>query len=569
MINFTRNWVDRRLDGLWEEMCGIYRTFPARYTAENGRVTRPAQTAVDLTYARNFIPFSDLNAARLLHLVLEDRITYVGSEQGGAWHFYNEVYHAEVAEGIPVGDMVVEAFAQQIKLAMDQVSSEIESLAQSRATSTAATGPGSVAALRKALRNDFREHFEYQRRLFSDGGLNALKSRFRKQCQKGSDHFDNDRRWLVCQNGVIDLDGFRKNPVVRENFRDLSPHFAVKRAVECKFNPDAKAPNWEHFLETSIPDEEVRAFLQRLVGAAFLAESKVKAIPNLQGPKDCGKTIFVNTLERLAGGYGVQPAPDALMIKPGQQNWEQDTLRGARFVGISEPSPSAKLDDTFCKQVTGGDEVRTRTLRAKSSPWTPQCVIFIASNHPVNFTTSDNAFVERLCLIQFPHQFFEPNELPEGDWHVKDNQLEQKLAEESEGIFLWVIRGMWEYLVHGIGKPESVKTAGQRFVTESSGPLSWLNDKVHEGLIEIVSDPHSRPMTDYVTLNNLYAEYAQDCISNFDKPMGKHGFSRMLEARYGKQRSGAIRFPGVAGLGRYERLKYNDGVAAEKPAMDF
>ena len=340
--------------------------------------------------------------------------------------------------------------------------------------------------------------------------------------------------------------------------RDLSPLFPVSRAVACKFNPSAEAPNWERFLETSIPDEEVRAFLQRLVGAAFLAESKVKAIPNLQGPKDCGKTIFVNTLEKLAGGYGVQPSPDALMLsKSGGTNFEQDTLRGARFVGISEPNPNSRLDDTFCKQVTGGDEVRTRTLNQKSAPWLPQCVIFIASNEPVNFTTSDNAFVERLCLVQFPHRFYDVAELPEGDWHVKDYDLERKLAEEFEGIFLWVIRGMWEYLVNGIGKPESVKMAGQQFVTDNSGPLSWLDDKIREGLIHIEPDPGSRPMTDYATLNNLHAEYAQEMQSNYDKPLGKHAFSRHLAARYGKERSGAIRFPGVIGVGRYEWLSRN------------
>ena len=205
MITFNRNWVQRRLDGLWEEMAGIYRTFPARFQAENGRVARPAQTPIDLTYAKHYIPFSELNAARLLHLVLEDRITYIVSETNGSWYFYNEVYHAEVADGIPVGDMVAEAFADQMRLAMDLVSQEIESLAQSRATSTAATGPGSAAAIRKALRNDFKDHYAFQQKLHSESGLNALKARFRKQCAKGADYFDNDRRWLVCENGVIDL----------------------------------------------------------------------------------------------------------------------------------------------------------------------------------------------------------------------------------------------------------------------------------------------------------------------------------------------------------------------------
>ena len=551
MIIFTRGWVTRKLDGLWEEMSGVYRTFPARFTAENGRVTRPAQTPMDLTYARNYIPFSELNAARLLHLVLEDRITYIGSETAGSWYFYNEVYHAEVADGIPVGDMVAEAFADQLRLAMDLVSQEIEIEAVNRANSG---GPnvGTVAEERKKLRAQWRDHYAFQARLHSESGLNALKARFRKQCARGVDHFDNDRRWLVFQNGVLDLEGFRKNPVVKENMRDLSPMFAVNRAVTCDFNPEAEAPNWQHFLETSIPDEEVRAFLQRLVGAAFLAESKVKAIPNLQGPKDCGKTIFVSTLERLAGGYGLQPSPSALMLKQGGgDNFEQDTLRGARFVGISEPSPHSRLDDEFCKQVTGGDTVTTRTLHKKSAPWLPQCVIFIASNDPVNFTTSDNAFVERLCLVEFPHRFYDQNELPEGDWHIKDYDLERKLAEESEGIMLWVIRGMWEYLVNGIGKPESVKTAGQNFVTENSGPLSWIAENVAAGRLEIVDDPAMRPVTDYVTLANLHQQYAQDYASSYDKPLPKRVFSKHVAAKYGKSRSGVTRMLGIVGVGSY------------------
>ncbi len=552
MINFNRSWVQRRLDGLWEEMAGVYRTFPDRFLAENGRVPKPGQTAIDLDYAHRYIPFSELSAARLIHLVLEDRITAVGGDNNGTWYFYNEVYHAEISEGVPVGDMVAEAFLDQIVQAMDLVSEEIDirAVAISQQTGTDPT------AERKKLRDHFKEHFAFQKKLHGDAGLNALKARFRKQCAKGVDHFDNDRRWLVFQNGVLDLDGFRKDPRIAPNFRALNPHFPVKRAVECAFNPDKpaeeKAPNWFHFLETSIPDEEIRAFLQRLVGAAFLAESKVKAIPNLQGPKDCGKTIFVSTLERLAGGYGIQPSPDALMIaKGGGTNFEQDTLRGARFVGISEPSPHSRLDDTFCKQVTGGDEVRTRTLNQKSAPWLPQCVIFIASNEPVNFTTSDNAFVERLCLIQFPHQFFDESELPEGDWHLKDYELEAKLAEESEGIMLWVIQGMWQYLVHGIGKPESVKTAGQQFVIENSGPLSWIEEKVAEGLLEIVNDPATRPVTDYVTLSSLHGQYAQDYAQAFDKPLPKRVFSKHVAAKYGKSRSGTTRMLGIVGHGTF------------------
>lgn len=548
MLNFTRSWVEGRLDGLWEEMCGIRRTFPDRM-APGAPIPVVQPTTPDLTYARRWIPFSELTAARLIQHVMEDRITHLGDSTRRGWHFFNEVYHQEL-DFANVGDMIVEAFADQMVRAMDQVSAMIEAQAQANATPQK-----NVAAWRKELRGTFSAHYAFQQRLHSSAGVSGLRERYQSQCSKPDTYFDNDRRWLVCGNGVIDLDGFRKNPVVRENFRPHSPQYAVKRAVACDFNPEAKAPNWEHFLETSIPDEEVRAFLQRLVGAAFLAESKVKAIPNLQGPRDCGKTIFVTTLERLAGGYGIQPSPDSLMQHPGGgTNFEQDTLRGARFVGISEPSATKRLDDTFCKQVTGGDEVRTRGLHKSSTPWLPQCVIFIASNHPVNFFTTDQAFVDRVCLIEFPHQFFDEDELPEGDWHIKDYELEDKLALEYEGIFLWVIKGMWEYLVRGIGKPDSVKMAGERFVTESSTALSWIEEKVEEGLLTMVPDIHSISLTNYVTLKKLYSAYANEMKEVHEKPVGKHRFAREVSNKFPNKKSGTARLLGLVGRGEWDHF---------------
>lgn len=553
MITFRRSWVEQKLDGLWEEMSGVRRTFPRRFAPDwDGR--KPDPTSPDLTYAREWIPFSELKAARLIQHVMEDRVTHLGDSQRRGWHFFNEVYHEEL-DLSNVGDMIVEAFADQMVLAMDQVSQMIEAQAQT------AQNP---ADERKRLKTAFRDHYAFQQRLHSSAGIAGLRERFQSQCSKPDTYFDNDRRWLVFMNGVLDLEGFRKNPVVRENMRSHNPALPVKRAVACDFNPDAKAPNWEHFLETSIPDEEVRAFLQRLVGAAFLAESKVKAIPNLQGPRDCGKTIFVTTLERLAGGYGIQPSPDSLMQQPGGgTNFEQDTLRGARFVGISEPSATKRLDDTFCKQITGGDEVRTRGLHKSSTPWLPQCVIFIASNHPVNFFTEDQAFVDRVCLIEFPHQFFDPSEAAEGEIHIKDYELEEKLAREYEGIFLWVIKGMWEYLVHGIGKPESVKMAGDRFVTESSSSLSWIEEKVTEGLLAVVPDVHSLPMTSYVTLGKLYSAYANEMRDVNEKPVGKRRFTREVANKFPKDKSGQVRLLGLMGTGSWAYLNDENSVSGE------
>lgn len=558
MIIFNRAWVNRAMSNLWEEMVGVRKTLPARTLGQQPPAAAPGD--VDLGYAEKWIPFSELRAARLIDLQMGNRITYTGDDRTGSWYFWNGVYHQEVDSGI-IADYACEAFADQMVEAMNQVEMALELvLAAMLAANGWPANSTSANDARKRLWSPWKEHIAFQKQLHSDSGLNALKSRFRKQVTESRAHFEDDRRWLVCMNGVIDLEKFRQTFRVADSFLPHSPERKVTRSIACDFNPDAKAPVWDHFLETSIPDEEIRDYLQKLVGAAFLAESKVKTIPNLQGPKDCGKTMFVSTLEELAGGYGAQPSPKALMKEQGQ-NFEQDHIRGKRFIGISEPSTTDRLDDTFCKQVTGGDLVSTRTLNKASSPWLPQCVIFIASNEPVKFNTTDAAFVERLALIRFPHQFYSPLEAEPGEIHLKDPDLEHKLAAEYEGIFLWVIVGMWKYLTQGgAKKPESIKRAGDDYVVDTSGPLTWVREKVDQGLLVVADKVSDHPISHYATLQNLYGAYAMETHTNFEKPMTRIRFSNELASKYGRERSGVTRITRLIGTGMWANMHSNQGV---------
>lgn len=553
MIRFTEYWVKSQMDGLWEEMCGLRPVLPARVLGQAPPTT--AATDVDISYAAEWIPFSDLNAARLVRLRLDNVMTYTGNDNQGKWYFWNGVFHEEIHSG-RIAEMVAEAFADQVTHAMDAVKQHFES----RALAAEAQGNTQAAnTIRDAYKKGWKPYIGYENRIHNDSGLRALKNRIRIQCAKEPTFFDDDRRWLVCQNGVIDLEEFRTTLKVR--LLPHSPERPVTRALSCDFNRDATAPQWEHFLETSLPDVELREFLQRLVGAAFLGESKVKAIANLQGPKDCGKSVFVTTLTDLAQGYGVQPSPTALTKENGV-NYEQEKLRGKRFVGVSEPSIGSKLDDTFCKQVTGGDIVNTRTLYQAGSGWVAQCVMFIASNHTVQLNTRDQAFLERLCFIKFPHQFFDASEADEFEPHIKDPDLERKLKEEHEGILQWVTYGMYYFLTRGVDKPTSVKKAGLKVAEESSSALSWVAEKVSEGYLEVAENVSDYPLSAYALLGNLYRMYQGDMEADGErKYLGKHAFSAHLQSMYGDTvDANGRRIPKLVGVGVWENLRQSSGV---------
>lgn len=256
MIIFSRQWVRDALHGFWEEMVGVRPTL--MYRMQDQQVPPYSPGSVDTAYARTWIPFSELKASRLIDLQMDNRITYVGDDTSGDWYFWNGVYHQQVDSGI-VADYACEAFTDQMVIAMNEVAQAIDAqIASEIAQGLIQNNGQAIGDRRKRLWEPFKEHQAFEKRLHSDAGLNALKSRFRKQVTESRANFENDRRWLVCKNGVIDLEKFRSHPVVSDCMRPHDPELKVTRSIACEFNPSAKAPNWHHFLETSIPDEEIR-----------------------------------------------------------------------------------------------------------------------------------------------------------------------------------------------------------------------------------------------------------------------------------------------------------------------
>jgi putative DNA primase/helicase len=71
-------------------------------------------------------------------------------------------------------------------------------------------------------------------------------------------------------------------------------------------------------------------------------------------------------LRWLLGDYGMRTPAETLLAKRdrGIPN-DVARLRGARFVSASETNEGARLDEAFLKDLTGGDTMSARFLRAE------------------------------------------------------------------------------------------------------------------------------------------------------------------------------------------------------------
>lgn len=495
----------------------------------------PDLTTFDEATAAAAIPRSDLGAARIIAKKMGKALTYV--ELLEQWHVWDGRVHAPLQSDAVIIRLIGE-FADALAKALSWVEEYYEAQAQAAQALGTQNGTQAAQQLRARYRTKvFGEHRKFRDRSYSTAGLRSIVSQLKAEVSVSSDYYNDDRQWLVVENGVIDLStipglGEREFPALLDHSQDRP----VTRYFKAEYDPQKPWPEWDHFLKKSLPDAESRMFMMKISGAAFMAAPKTKVIPNLQGPKDSGKTVFIDTLHVLGGDYSVQPMPSALLKQTGT-NFEQDKLRNKRFVGVSEPDVNAQLDDGFVKRVSGGDWTETRTLNAKSSGWYPQCVMMVASNHAVRFNTRDDALLERVALVNFPIQFLPGAHVPEE--YRRDDDLKDKLLAEGSGILNWLIWGMKYYVREGIQATQSIVDNRREMQAAGSTALQWVHDFEAEGWLEVIdeSDAARVPGRDLMLLKDAYLQYqvwASEAGERY--PLSRKFFSQDLQNRYGKLR---------------------------------
>jgi len=134
--------------------------------------------------------------------------------------------------------------------------------------------------------------------------------------------FDWDPCLLNVGNGTVDLRSGDLRPHRRED------HITVLAGGN--YELDAPTPVWGQFLERVLPDVELRAYTQRLLGLAAIGLTLEHVLPVLHGVGANGKSTFVNAVKSALGEYAHE-APVAMLIgcaRPGNATPDVADLRG-------------------------------------------------------------------------------------------------------------------------------------------------------------------------------------------------------------------------------------------------
>ncbi|MBM4274069.1 MAG: DNA primase [Deltaproteobacteria bacterium] len=297
----------------------------------------------------------------------------------------------------------------------------------------------------------------------SDAKINAMIRLASKE--KGipvmAKHLDRDPMLLNVLNGTLDLSTGTLLPHDRKHL--------ITKLAPVTYDPEVSCPLWMNFLSRIMGgNRHMVEFLQRVVGYTLIGDNRERVFFILYGKGDNGKTTFLETIRALLGDYAQVAEFSTFLVKRSPQvRNDLAKLQGARFVSASEGDEGARLNAALLKSLTGGDKITTRRLYEEFFEYLPACKIFLATNHKPAVQDTSHGLWRRLCLISFTVT------IPLAE---QDKTLTAKLTHELQGILSWAVGGCLAWQEQGLDIPEPVRTATQKYQSESDKIGLFLQD---------------------------------------------------------------------------------------------
>lgn len=275
---------------------------------------------------------------------------------------------------------------------------------------------------------------------------------------------------LGVGNGAIDLR--------TGNLLEPDPKHRITVITSVHFNPDAKAPLFEQTInDVFFGDRAMITFFQRLIGYTIMGSPIADKLIIPFGSGANGKSTIFNAIRVALGDHARMASADTFLStstggsNAGGARGDLIALRGARFVHISEPDEGSELKEGFIKSTTGGEPIKARELYSTTYiDIKPTWTAFLPTNHKPIVKGDDHGIWRRLILVPFTRNFDEDQTV------IKDEKRAEKLAQETQGILAWCVRGALMYQQEGFNFPPQIEEARNEYKNDMDLLAEWIEE---------------------------------------------------------------------------------------------
>lgn len=321
-----------------------------------------------------------------------------------------------------------------------------------------------------------------------------------------SGDLDADPYALNVQNGVIDLrTGTLRDRMGADRFTVVAP---------TEFDPDATCPMFERFVESSIPDPEVRGFMRRSLGYFLTGLVSEQHIWFLIGRGGTGKSSLFLTMAKVLGvGEHVHfTDPNFLSERSSEAHpTELVSLRGKRLVICPELPARKAFNEARIKTLTGGDMITAHKMAKDEVTFSPTHKLVAYANNRPRLYTGGDSLLRRLLLVPFDTAV---------SAEQRDKDLVTKIvANESPGVLAWLVRACLEWQRDGLNPPTSMQASAEDYMKEENSFSDFFQEK---------TEFDGKSVTEFF---RIYSEYASWCKDYSTAPESQSRLKQELVTR--------------------------------------
>lgn len=284
--------------------------------------------------------------------------------------------------------------------------------------------------------------------------------------------------WLVANSEPLDLNALGPNRINVLNgilewdgsgwvLKKHSPRYRTPIQYPVRYDPRAKCPVYDRFIETSLPDPLVRDLADEWLGYNLTPDYSHHKAMMTTGESGSGKSVYLEVTTALLGARNVSAMALVEMTR--------DTFGTADLYGkaanICTDIESAELRHTgLFKRLVAGEVVRAQEKHKPAFDFRNTAKLSFSANEIPSTRDTTSAFFDRWVVLIFPHKF--------RDTSKDDRGLKGKIAgspSEMSGVLNRALAGLTRLRKQDAFTGSRSTDEAKRFFRErADGFAAWL-----------------------------------------------------------------------------------------------
>ncbi|MGM5053305.1 phage/plasmid primase, P4 family [Rhizobium sp. 814_E9_N1_1] len=294
---------------------------------------------------------------------------------------------------------------------------------------------------------------------------------------------------------------------------DCAPELFLSKRGGTIYDSAARAPKWTAFLKRTMPDPELRAFVQRAVGYTATGRVDEEVVFTLFGNGANGKSVFANVVSAAFGDYAASFG-SALITKGKNDNEAARMVArmpGLRMALVNETAVGDIWDSQRLKELASREKMSARLLYREAFDFMPTAKIWIRTNHLPGVLDAGDGFWRRILAIPFTERILAAERIADLDRKI----IQQELA----GVFNWILEGVQKWRQSGLNAPLAVTAVTAEYRKETDLMGLWLEECC-------IERPNAK-----VKVSDAFESYADYCEKMGASAGTQMSFSRAMTSR--------------------------------------